>query len=111
MAAEEGALVIGGDYRGLGVVRSLGRRGIPVSVVYDEHRLASTSRFAQQSFPWPCGATEMEQVDYLLHLGQSHALDGWTLFPTGDETAALIARHHERLSQRFRLTTPPWQVL
>jgi len=26
---DAGALIIGGDYRGLGIVRSLGRRGIP----------------------------------------------------------------------------------
>ena len=65
MATAEGAVVIGGDYRGLGVVRSLGRRGIPVWVLHDEHRLASTSRFAQRSWAWPCQATEMEQVDQL----------------------------------------------
>jgi len=29
----EGALVTGADYRGLGIVRSLGRRGIPVWVM------------------------------------------------------------------------------
>jgi len=34
----------------------------------------------------------MEQIAYLLHLAATHQLDGWTLFPTGDETAALIAR-------------------
>lgn len=48
-----GALVIGGDYRGLGVVRSLGRRGIPVWVLTDEHKIAATSRYAQRSFAWP----------------------------------------------------------
>jgi len=34
--------VIGGDYQGLGIVRSLGRQGIPVCVVDDEY---SISRF------------------------------------------------------------------
>ncbi len=109
--SQPGAIVIGGDYRGLGVVRSLGRRGIPVWVLYDEHRLACVSRFAQRSLAWPTEATEMEQIDYLLHLGATYELDGWALFPTGDETAALIARHHEQLSHSFRLTTPPWHVL
>ena len=32
-----GAVVVGGDYQGLGIVRSLGRRGIPVCIVDDEH--------------------------------------------------------------------------
>ncbi|MDT4912917.1 MAG: hypothetical protein QOC66_2045, partial [Pseudonocardiales bacterium] len=29
-----GALVLGADYRGLGIVRSLGRRAVPVWVVH-----------------------------------------------------------------------------
>src|SRR5437773_7841458 len=33
LAATAGALIMGADYRGLGVVRSLGRRGIPVWVI------------------------------------------------------------------------------
>jgi len=98
--------VIGGDYRGLGVVRSLGRRGIPVWVLYDEHRLAGLSRYAQRSFPWPTETNRLGQVAYLLHLAQAHQLDGWTLFPTGDETAALLARHHKQLSQHFRVDHP-----
>jgi glycerol-3-phosphate dehydrogenase len=31
-----GAVVIGGDYQGLGIVRSLGRRGIPICILDDE---------------------------------------------------------------------------
>ena len=30
-----GAVVIGGDFNGLGIVRSLGRQGIPVCVIDD----------------------------------------------------------------------------
>lgn len=105
-----GALVIGGDYRGLGIVRSLGRQGIPVWVLRDEHAVASTSRYCRRSLPWPA-LDESQQVEYLLRLGAKHRLDGWALYPTGDESAALIARHHEVLSERFRLTTPPWEVM
>src|SRR5439155_12687017 len=92
-----GAIVIGGDYRGLGVVRSLGRRGIPVWVLTDEHLIAGTSRYARRRLAWPAG-DESSQVDYLLDLAD-HGLDGWMLFPTGDTTAALIARHHATLAQ------------
>jgi predicted ATP-grasp superfamily ATP-dependent carboligase len=105
-----GALVIGGDYRGLGVVRSLGRRGIPVWVLRDEHQLAATSRYARRSLPWPA-TSEAEQCGYLLDLAAREGLDGWAIFPTGDETAALVARHHAVLAQWFRLTTPPWETL
>jgi predicted ATP-grasp superfamily ATP-dependent carboligase len=35
----------------------------------------------------------------------------WVLFPTDDESAALVARNHAELSKLFRLTTAPWSVL
>jgi predicted ATP-grasp superfamily ATP-dependent carboligase len=33
------------------------------------------------------------------------------LFPSEDEAAATLARHHSTLATRFRLTTPPWPTL
>jgi D-aspartate ligase len=91
-------------------VRSLGRRGIPVCVLRDEHRLASLSRYASRCLPWPARDTPA-QLDYLLELAERHGMTGWALIPTGDETAALVARHHAELQQRFVVTTPPWEVL
>ncbi|MBV9282369.1 MAG: ATP-grasp domain-containing protein, partial [Chloroflexi bacterium] len=105
-----GALVIGGDYRGLGIVRSLGRQGIPVWVLQDHHRVATHSRYTRRSLPWLEG-DETEQRDYLLELCCRHSLEGWALFPTGDAAAAFVARHHDALAERFRLTTPPWGVV
>jgi D-aspartate ligase len=105
-----GALVIGGGYRSLGVVRSLGRRGVPVWVLSDAHRLAATSRYCQRSLPWPLGG-EAKQVQFLLNLARREDLDGWVLFPSEDESAALIARYHDVLAARFRLTSPNWEVI
>lgn len=111
MSEQTGALVIGGDNRGLGVARSLGRHGIPVWILQvGGDRLAGASRYARRRLSWPA-VGEDQQVDYLLELGTRHRLDGWTLFPTGDETAALLARHYEQLSESFRLTTPTWEVM
>src|SRR2546425_8315100 len=77
-----GALVIGADYRGLGVVRSLGRRGIPVWVLKqdDELLLASTSRYTSRSLDWPSGE-DRTRVEYLLDLGVKYGLEDWVLFP------------------------------
>jgi D-aspartate ligase len=104
-----GALVIGGDSRALGIARSLGRRGIPVWVIDEgDYLIARHSRYVKRSLPWPDHGGEAEQAAFLAALADDHDLHGWTLFPTSDETAALVAKHHESLSQRFRLTTPPW---
>jgi D-aspartate ligase len=106
-----GAVVTGASYRALAVVRSLGRRGVSVRVVRsDEHALAGSSRYARGRLAWPAGA-ESRRVDYLLDLAGREGLDGWVLIPTHDEEAALIARHHDRLAHRYRLTTPSWETL
>jgi D-aspartate ligase len=107
LTAKTGAIVIGGDYRGLGIVRSLGRHGIPVWVLVDEHRLAARSRYARRSFSWP-EACDDDHVRLLLDLCATHGLDGWALFPTADETAAFVARRHAELAEHFTLTTAPW---
>jgi predicted ATP-grasp superfamily ATP-dependent carboligase len=88
------------------VVRSLGRRGIAVWVVRtDEHSLACASRYAQRSLDWPrgCGSAK---VDYLLTLARRHGLDRWTLVPTCDETALLLANHRGWLERRYVVAAP-----
>lgn len=100
-----GALVIGADYRALGVVRSLGRRGVPAWVLrHGDDRLAGFSRFATRTLPLD------EGPGFLLRLCKSNRLDGWTLFASSDESAAFVAHHHRELGREFRLTTPPWSV-
>lgn len=108
---ETGAIVIGEHCRGLGLVRSLGRRGIPVWTLEPAgQRLASMSRYTRRSFVW-CGGSDGEQLEFLRSLAARHQLSGWTLFPTNDETTALFARHHAELSEHFRMSVPAWDVL
>src|SRR5207302_1500531 len=48
-----GAVVLGSDFKALGLIRSLGRRGIPCVLVDDLPRAAWFSRFATRRFRWP----------------------------------------------------------
>ena len=68
-----GAVVVGSDYKCLGVVRSLGRHHIPVCVLRDEHAVAAWSRYATRILPWPEG-TEADRIAYLLALARTHGL-------------------------------------
>ncbi len=108
-AKEIGAIVLGGNYRGLGIVRSLGRHGIPVWVLTDEHELAGSSRYAKRTMAWP--AEETRRLDFLHRLCEQYSLQRWVLFPTGDDDAALVARHHASLAKDYRLTVPAWDTL
>jgi D-aspartate ligase len=100
-----------GDYRGLAVVRSLGRHGIPVWVLqHGDQLLATLSRYNRRTLSWP-SQDEEEKVNFLVNLADRESIRDWVLFPTGDEGAALVARHHKMLGEHFQLTTPPWDVL
>src|SRR5437870_428471 len=106
-----GALVIGGSIRGLSIARSLGRHGVPVWVTAARgDRLVTLSRYTRRALPWITGSPE-EQVEYLLRLAREHRLDGWALFPTADEPAAVLSRFRRELAARLRVTTPDWGVL
>jgi D-aspartate ligase len=105
-----GALVLGGDYKALGIVRSLGRHGIPVWVLRDEHVIACCSRYSRRAIAWPATG-DPERLAFLLRLGARHGLDGWAIYPTDDETAAFLARNQEQLAPGFAITTPPWETL
>ena len=106
-----GALVLGGNLNGLTIARSLGRQRIPVWVATPPSiKLASYSRYVRRNLPWPSEESEA-QVERLLELAERHSLDGWVLFPTGDESAALLARFHPELSRCYRVSTPTWEVL
>ena len=106
-----GALVLGGNLNGLTIARSLGRQGVPVWVITSPNiKLASYSRYTHHTLPWLNGECEA-QVDYLLELAARHKLDGWVLFPTSDESAALLSKFRVALSSRYRVSTPTWDIL
>jgi predicted ATP-grasp superfamily ATP-dependent carboligase len=103
-----GAIVVGGDYQGVGIVRSLGRRQIPVCVIDDEKSIARFSRYTTHSVVVPSLREEQESVDAVLAIGKRLGLEGWVLYPTRDETVAAFARHRSTLTRFFRVPTPEW---
>lgn len=105
-----GAVVVGGDFNGLGIVRSLGRRGIPVCVIDDEHSISRASRYCTHYVRVPDLRDHEATVAAVLKTGRRLGLDGWVLYPTRDETVAAFARARVRLAERFRVPTPEWDV-
>lgn len=109
-AQRPGAVVVGGDYQGLGIVRSLGRRGIDVVVIDDERSISRFSRYTTAAVRVPDLRDEETTVKALLELGRRRRLDGWVVYPTREETVVALARHRDRLGRIFRIPTPPWEV-
>jgi len=111
MASSEstvGAVVLGGDYQGLGIVRSLGERGIPVCVIDDEQSISRFSRYCTRFVKVPSLRDGNESVNKLLDLGDRRKLQGWVLYPTRDEHVAAFSRRRAELTGIFRVPTPSW---
>jgi D-aspartate ligase len=106
-----GAVVIGGEHPGLGIARSLGRRGIPICIIDDQHSVSQFSRYATQVVRVKDLRNEQNTVDNVMEIGQRYGLKGWVLFPTRDETVAAFSRHRDRLAEFFRVTTPAWETV
>ena len=106
-----GAVVIGGDYQGLGIVRSLGRMGVPVCVIDDEHSISRFSRYTTHGIRVHDLRQEQPTVEALLRIGRSLNLHGWVLFPTRDEIVAALARNRSTLSEIFRVPVTEWNTV
>jgi predicted ATP-grasp superfamily ATP-dependent carboligase len=109
--AGPGAVVIGGDHQGLGIVRSLGRHGIPTCIIDDEPSIARFSRYATHAVGRQrlSGDDELVSALYQAHLRWD--LQGWVVFPTRDETVGALARVRDRLVSRYRIPTPCFDVV
>lgn len=106
-----GAVVIGGDYQGLGIARSLGRHGVPVVVLDDEHSIARASRYVSRYERVGELRDPGVTVRTLLDAGRRLGLDGWVVYPTREETVAAIAANRDDLLESFRLVTPGWDAV
>jgi D-aspartate ligase len=111
VTGDVGALVVGGDYVGLGIVRSLGRKGVPVCIVDDERSIARFSRFATYGERVPDLRDEQRAVETVLEVGSRLGLSGWVLYPTREETVAAFSRNRAMLAQHFRVPTPGWETV
>jgi len=106
-----GALIIGGEHPGLGVARSLGRRGIPVVVLDDQPSVSSFSRYVKTVVRVEDLLDARKTIEAILDVGQRLQLTNWVLFPTRDETVAAISQSRVELSRMFRVTTPKWETI
>ncbi len=102
----QGAIVVGGFVNGLGLVRSLGVRGIPVLVVTTQpYDVAHRSRWcAQHVRLHGVGEHPERLVDLLRARAESHR--GWAVLPSTDEGVAALASCHAELARDFRVAAP-----
>ena len=104
-----GALILGGAHGSLAVARSLGRRGIPVWFVTDDHPITGFSRYVKRTLAWD-GPAHPSALQFLLSLAANQGLSGWVLIAGGDAELRFMSQHHAALSSLYRITVPSWET-
>lgn len=104
------ALVLRASRNSLSAIRSLGRAGHRVAVAAFPQEDIATCRSRYVSRFVPLEKLDGHAIDRLLALPDSSAAKPF-LFATGDEDALLVARHQERLAERYSFVTPSFEIL
>ena len=103
------AVVVGGDDVALGIVRDLGREGVPVLAMGpDRHGPALRSRY---SLPWPCADPHYDEerlIEDLEAVGSRLPQRG-VVFPAHDDYVVALSRNKARLEKYFTVPVAPWE--
>ena len=98
------AIILGAGGNGLGVARSLGRRGIHTIVITDNiHSAESHSRFINEKIPF--SGSDKDLVEMLLRNTALHK-DFPVVFPIRDATVSAIAERLPELKKTYRIGMP-----
>jgi predicted ATP-grasp superfamily ATP-dependent carboligase len=103
-----GAIVLGGHVQGLGIVRILGREGIPVLVIDNTNaNLAKHSKYCHNFYR----IKDDLLFDFLNSLVQSQQYRGWVIFPTNDFHVKLLSQNKQQLEKNFIISTDSWDTV
>jgi D-aspartate ligase len=105
------ALVVSCYTMGLGVIRSLGERGVPiVAVQFDRRDIAQHSRHVVDVHHVPTPERHEDAfVSALVELGRRYP--GALLVPAHDAPLVAIARHRRLLGESLVVAAPEWETV
>jgi len=106
-----GAVIVGGDFQGLGILRSLATRGIPTYLLDHDICIGRFSRYAKRFARCPEVKHEADLLSFLQELAQREDLLGWIIYPNDDDTVRFLARHKQELEKYYRIPTQSWDVI
>ena len=107
---KNGAVIIGGDFQGLGIIHNLAGLGIPIIVVDPDFCISKFSKYVQKCYKSP-QLTDIEAfTTFLEQLAVNENLKDWVVYPTNDEAVYILSKQKNRLSRYYLIPTPAWEV-
>jgi predicted ATP-grasp superfamily ATP-dependent carboligase len=111
MTNNPGVIVTGGDFQAIGVLRTLGRKGIPLILLDSEYCIGRYSRFKKRFFKSPPPSEKESYLNFLVELAEKEDIKGWIIIPNSDETVYILSKNKDILEKYYRVPTPSWEVI
>jgi predicted ATP-grasp superfamily ATP-dependent carboligase len=106
-----GAIVIGGHFHSLGLIRGLAERGVKVVLLDHEPCISRFSNKVWKYFKCPEVKYEGKFLSFLIHLATNKNLKNWVIFPSDDDTIHFLAKNKAELEKFYSVTTPKWDII
>lgn len=107
-------VVITGDnsINNLGVVRNLGRHGVPIILISPNHRdMVRYSKYVSRRITYPyTKESKIQFVNFLLDVGKKMDKK-YVLIPTSDEEALIYSKYKNKLNQFYILPVPSFEIV
>jgi D-aspartate ligase len=107
---KNGAVIIGCDFQGLGIVHNLADLHIPIIVVDPDFCIGKFSKFVQKYYKCPSLRDIESFTAFLERLAIEENLKNWVVFPTNDEAVYILSKQKDRLSKYYLIPTPAWET-
>lgn len=107
---KKGAIIIGGDFQGLGIAQNLAALGIPVIIVDPDFCISRFSRSVRKCYKSPRLTDTEAFVSFLERLAIEKGLNRWVIYPTSDRAVFILSQFRDRLSKYYLIPTPEWEI-
>jgi predicted ATP-grasp superfamily ATP-dependent carboligase len=81
MNKKVGAVVTGGDFQGLGVLRTLAKKDIPILLLDSQYCIGRYSRFGKRFLKSPHPSDTESYLNFLIDLAKKENIHGWVIIP------------------------------
>ncbi len=111
MNKKVGVVVTGGDFQGLGVLRTLAKKDIPILLLDSQYCIGKYSRFEKKFLKSPHPSETESYLNFLIDLVKKENIHGWVIFPNSDEAVFVLSKYKSLLEEFYRIPTPSWNVV
>lgn len=106
-----GAIIIGNHVQALGIIRSLGKRKIPVYLLHDKILcIGRFSKYLTKFIKMPDLEEESIFLEFMINLAKKIDLEGGVLIATNDTAVKFLSKNKNALEEYYRVPTPAWDI-